>query len=573
MVFDQTRIFGHAIAEGARRTGRLFRPDRWLSSVGQSTPRELVMVPQDLRIADPVLAQEFYNGVYSFAGERINTGGRGPFSDGFNSSYKWQCELHSFQWLRHLQNSTNVISNNHAQSLVADWIKIFGRPSNTIAWQPSIAAQRLVAWLCHSVVIVDHADIKLYKQFLKMIGVHIGYLQSRTSEPGDGISRLQVHISLAYAALCVKLNRPPKGALAQKPHDALGLALDSQIYADGGHVSRCPSVLPEILIDLLPLRHAYQRLGISPPLGLLNAIDRIMPAIRYYRHRDGSLARFNGVSVSKQDLIATVLRYDDAMGQPTSEASQSGYQRLNGGPTTVLMDVGNPPKGEYSTSAHAGCLSIEMSSVNTCILTNCGSPEFGNEEIVAASRSTAAHSTAIIHNTSSCKFHLGGAFKGYIGGRILSGPSHAISERNNLNGFTQLIARHDGYLRQFGVWHERIVQLSEDGKQLLGRDKFFVNDGKPPLRMRTDDCAIRFHLHPSVKPVINQEKGGIDIIANENHSWNFTCSGGIIRIEESIFFAGPLGNIRTTQIVIKLELSKLHECSWRFEQTIGTRSH
>ncbi|MCF6322052.1 MAG: heparinase II/III family protein [Rhizobiaceae bacterium] len=574
MISDQPRAFGQLIAEGASRTARIFRPDLLLSSLTQSTPKELVLVPQDLRTTDALLAQEYYNGVYSFAEQRVDTGGKNPFRleiEGIDTSINWQNQLHSFRWLRHLSASQNAISNSHAQSLLRDWIAEWGKPRTSIAWQPEIAAQRLLSWLYHSVVIVDQVDIGLYKKFLKSIGVHIGYLNNNLATTTDGLPKLQVRLALAYAALCVRMNRKLQSTSARKPHEALGKILSQQIFADGGHVSRCPSVLPEIMVDLLPLRQAYERLGIAPPNELLSAIDRMMPAIRYYRHRDGNFARFNGVSYSRQDLISTVLRYDDAMGEPTQEATQSGYQRLTGGPTTVIIDVGKPPKGENSNKAHAGCLSFEMSSLRTCFITNCGAPELGNDKLIAASRSTAAHSTAVIHNTSSCRFHQGGIFKHFLGGRVLAGPSRVSCERKVLNGYTQIIARHDGYLRQFGVWHERIIQLSDDGNLLFGRDRFFANGGKSPKHMTRDDCAIRFHLHPSVSANIVDNSGAIVIAASENQNWKFSCDGGNIALEESIFFANPGGSAATSQIVINLNLAELNEVNWRFEQTIGTR--
>ncbi len=576
MVFYQPGMIGQLIGEGARRVVNGLHPGRLWHALNQSSPGELIMVPQDLRTADPVLAQEFYNGIYAFAGGRIDTGGENPFSNQICDQIKnedWKRELHSFKWLRHLHSSQSMISNNHAGSLVRDWISHVGKSRSGVAWHPQIAAQRLISWLCHSVIIVDQEDIKFYNQFMKMIGAHISYLQSKARENSDGFGGLQVHIALAYAALCVKYRRPAKGARARKPHEELGRIINQQIYSDGGHVSRCPSLLPEILVDLLPLRQAYERLGIAPPVELLNAIDRIMPAIRYYRHRDGSFARFNGVGVSERDLIATVLRYDDAMGEPTQEASQSGYQRLTGGPTTVIMDAGNPPKGNNSINAHAGCLSFEMSSVRTCFIVNGGAPQIGDKKMIAAARSSAAHSTAIIHNTSSCKFHHGSAFKRYLGGRVISGPTRVASERKKIPGYSQVIARHDGYLRQFGVWHERVLQLSDDGNMLFGRERFYVNGGNPPTHLTQDDCAIRFHLHPGVRPHIDHENGVINIVASDNQSWQFSCDKGKVSIEESIFFAGSGGSVATAQIVINLELSKNHECGWRFEQTIGTRPH
>src|SRR5690606_10197513 len=122
----------------------------------------------------------------------------------------------------------------------------------------------------------------------------------------------------------------------------LGSELATQIFPDGGHVSRCPSAILDLLADLLPLRQAYTARDIQPPQALLSAIDRMMPMVRFFRHGDGTFGRFNGTGDTPIDLVATVLAYDDARGAPVSHAPHSGYQRLSAGTTIVLMDTGAP---------------------------------------------------------------------------------------------------------------------------------------------------------------------------------------------------------------------------------------
>ena len=56
-----------------------------------------------------------------------------------------------------------------------------------------------------------------------------------------------------------------------------------------GHISRNPGALIELLIDLLPLRQTFAARNIAPPPALLNAIDRMMPMLRFFRHGDGTL--------------------------------------------------------------------------------------------------------------------------------------------------------------------------------------------------------------------------------------------------------------------------------------------
>src|SRR6202020_688747 len=87
--------------------------------------------------------------------------------------------------------------------------------------------------------------------------------------------------------------------------------IERQILPDGGHVSREPGAIIEILLELLPLRQAFAARHIAPPQALLNAIDRMMPMLRFFRHSDGTFAHFNGMGTTPGDLVSTLLAYDE----------------------------------------------------------------------------------------------------------------------------------------------------------------------------------------------------------------------------------------------------------------------
>ena len=102
--------------------------------------------------------------------------------------------------------------------------------------------------------------------------------------------RLQVLIALCYASLCLPNQ-------ARNPHGTRWLSeeLQRQILPDGGHITPQSRRVIELLLDLLPLRQTFAARNIAPPSALLNAIDRMMPMLRFFRHGDGSFALFNGM--------------------------------------------------------------------------------------------------------------------------------------------------------------------------------------------------------------------------------------------------------------------------------------
>ena len=157
----------------------------------------------------------------------------------------------------------------------------------------------------------------------------------------DGKDRLRARIALAFAALSL----PAPASALRNATRHLAEELDRQILPDGGHISRNPLTVMELLADLLPLRQTYANQAETPPAALINAVDRMLPALRFFRHEDGALARFNGMGATIHDRIAAILRHDDTAGAPLLHAPHSGYERLSMGGTTVIADTGAAAAG------------------------------------------------------------------------------------------------------------------------------------------------------------------------------------------------------------------------------------
>lgn len=561
---DQPRRMGGAVSGILRRFGNGLSglPGFGMSFSGP-TPERLVIAPPDLRTPDPTVAQEIYSGKFYFSGRSVIAGGRNPFLI-VPPSNAWERELHSFGWLRHLGAAGDPLSATNAQALVREWTEAFPRPRESIAWEAEITARRLIAWLTHSVLIVERADLAAYRRFLKAIGQHIRHLRMTSGTAPDGLPRLMAQLALAYADICVAMARPaPKAGLR-----GLDTELARQILPDGSHVSRNPGVLVEILGFLLPLRQSFSRIGMAPSTELISAIDRMMLALRFMRMGDGSIGHFNGMGETPQSLVSTLLRYDDVMGDLPKSAPYSGYQRLIGGNVTVIMDTGKPPAPEISQHAHAGALSFEMSDRHAPLVVNCGTPPVENAEAVLAARSTAAHSTIVINDSSSCRFSVPGRRDSGSRHIISAGPQKISVHREQAEDGDLVVASHDGYARQHLLLVERSIFLSSNGYALSGTDRFASAPGKRPSRQPIrDSFAIRFHLHPTVEAAKDHGTGDIMLVTRDGAPWAFQCSDATAELEESIFFASSDGARRARQIVIRGTASVTPEVRWSFSRS------
>lgn len=536
---------------------------RW--RIGLSVPERLLIAPQDLRTADPTLASEFYSGRFAFAGKVVATDGRSPFEMP-PPSREWEETLLGFGWLRHLRSAGTPIAQANARALVSDWISLQGA-SHAIAWQPEIVARRVISWLTHAPLILDGADHTFYRSFLKSLARQVRYLRRTIGDTRDGYPRLLVTIALTFAGLCIE----GETRLLKSSARRLAGELNRQVLADGGHISRNPAVLIELLLDLLPLRQSFEARSAPPPSALLNAIDRMMPMLRFFRHGDGAFAQFNGMGATPSDQLATVLAYDDARGSPVANAPHSGYQRIDSGETVLIADTGAPPPMLLSHEAHAGCLSFEFSHGRNRIVVNCGMPVANRDAWRPAARATAAHSTVTINQTSSCRFLTGATYNRLMGVPVIEGPSMVRASRGERDGAQLIRATHDGYAPRFGLLHQRSWRLSENGERLDGEDVFFTIDGDPVSPNARDTFEIRFHLHPGVRASRRTDGSSVLLVLPNKESWLFSAPNMNVEVEESVFLSATDGPRRTSQIVIADEVRALPRVVWTFIRATQTQ--
>ncbi len=550
-------LFAREAWARARRKLRAGPAYRW-RYIGR-TPERVLIAPPDLRLPDAQIAIEIYHGRFALAGRIIETGGNSPFGIG-QAPPAWRRSLNSFRWLRHMREAGTELAAANARALVSDWIATNGGRLTGIAWEPDVTARRIIAWLQHSTVVLQGAELPFYRSFLRSLSLQIRYLRSIAGEMPEGEERLRARIAIAFAALSLPV---PASGLRVATRN-LARELDRQILADGGHISRNPLAILELLADLLPLRQTYANQAEAPPQALMGAIDRMLPALRFFRHQDGNLARFNGMGATIPDRIVAILRHDDAAGQPLLHAPHSGFERLCLGETTVIADTGRAPPFDASAAAHAGCLSFEMSSQRRLFIVNAGVDNRGPADFLTVARATAAHSTAVINDTSSCGFLTGARPIELLGRRITSGPQVVESRRIDERGMQGFLAHHDGYVPAFGLVHERMLILADGGATIVGRDRFFHPDGGKP-RFQDDHVTIRFHIHPSVE-ILRDDHDRIALSTAGAEAWIFSCAEAKPVIEESIFFAGLSGPRRNMQIVLSFQASETEVVRWRFKR-------
>jgi uncharacterized heparinase superfamily protein len=316
------------------------------------------------------------------------------------------------------------------------------------------------------------------------------------------------------------------------------------MHDDGGLVSRSPTeqlMLVELLSQLRAVYYAARR---ELPEALGEALAGAVAALVSLRLGDGALSSWQGGGPLSSARIEAALEGTGIPARPLRQARGWGYQRLEAKGIVAIMDAAPPPPARMLRGSCASTLAFELSDGPNRLVVNCGgvggSANLSND-LVLGLRSTAAHSTLALAERNSTAVNADGSL-----GR---GVAEVELSRDETGGVTTVEASHDGYVRRFGLAHQRQLTLSSDGGELRGEDRLIAS-GKKRRRAEPIAFAVRFHLAPSVEATSTADGKGALLRRKGAPVWQFRCRGGALSIEESLWIDGRGRPQPSQQLVI-----------------------
>ncbi len=561
---EQTRLAKLLVDRSCRAASARLKQSPLLKwRYGPPVADRLLLVPVELRAADPSFAGEIDFGHYGLDGAlAVLEDDQSPFEIAA-PTVAWARELHGFSWLRHLHAAGNAGARDSAIALVTDWCRRNPQPATGIAWEPVVVARRLMSWLANAPLILDGVEPAVYDIMADALADHLIHLSATWPDAPQGEPRLVALAAVLMGNLCVAGHDRNLAAAAQ----AFSAELDLQILPDGGHVSRNPAVLVTLLLDFLPLRQCFVTRDRPLPAGFDGAVRRMLRMLQYLRLGTGRIAQFNGVSAQAIDALSTVLAYDDKALDPITSAPQSKYVRLERGGVVVLVDAGPPPPLEVSGQAHAGCLSFEMSAKAQALFVNCGAPSPAALEWLPAARATSSHNTVAIGGKSSAKLLQDDRFASLLGGTPLRFPECVGSKVTPRDGGIELDAFHDGYFVRFKLLHRRRIILDAEGASIVGIDRLGPQRGQ--LRLPIDvPFAIHFHVDEKVDCTVGDVPHSANLKLLDGQRWRFRCEGAALSIEEGMNFSNVGGPRPSLQLVLRAATFGESDVKWTVERML-----
>jgi len=509
------------------------------SLVRRWRPSRLARPIIPLILGNPELGRQIYRNRFTLAGQTISGGTSSIFLKPVLEP-AWLIELHGFTWLAHLEAAGSAMHRAFARTLILDWLAA-SRSLPQEARRPDVAAVRLMALVRHAPFLLRGAGTTFEDKFLRLVARETAQM---AHEPG----RIEQALALAYAVTAFESSL----AFRAEAYERLELAIAEQILPDGGHVSRNPATLLNLLLDLVPLRSAIIAAREPLPQRLSAGIERMLPMLRFFSHGDDGLAVIQGVADPAVRQMRAVFGQDTTLGRPVSLAAYSGFCRMAQGPALVIADFG-------ADAACSGPLAFEFSDGPARIVVNCGYPADGSKRWIYAASGPAAHNTLSLDAGAADRAQ--GALARWTGAlRKKESERRGISETSQHGTIF-----HGGNVLDGNLLHERDLYLGAAGDDFRGEDRF-IRDGASDPDFTGMPYTLRFHLHPSVKATLSKDGGTVMLMLANRAAWRFAAKGCVVELADSVHLAGLPQPRRTQQIVLKGVIGRHDRVNWAFKR-------
>jgi uncharacterized heparinase superfamily protein len=465
--------------------------------------------------------------------------------------------LQGFSWLRDLSAAAGRERGARlAEALVGRWLVAHGTRVDA-AWEPELWGERILYWTAYAPYVLSSRDSGYRSALLNTLARGARHLDVNADKAPPGLPRITAWAGVVAAALLIQ------GGLPRIARSEAGLmrALAAAQFEDGGLMSRSPEE-QLLLVDRLGLlRAAYFAAKQSLPDALESSAAAALAALHGVTMGDGGLSSWQGGNPGDPARIAALIEGCGLRARPLRQARGWGYHRLSALGTILVIDAAPPPPAKMVTGS-ASTLAFELSDGAQRLVVNCGGPgdlpHHLPDELVQALRTTAAHSTLTLADTNSTAILDDGA--------LGKGVTDVVIDRTEDNDSSRVQASHDGYVRGFGLVHQRSVVLGNDGKEVRGNDQLLPR-GRKKIR-EAAPFAIRFHLAPGIEATATADGMGAILRPPGAPPWNFRCRGAMLSIEESLHVSGA-GEVRPSlQLAVVGEVSALGgSTAWQFRRS------
>ena len=437
--------------------------------------------------------------------------------------------LNSFFWLFSLDLKS---SKKETQKILLEWIEKNDK-YNSKNWEIDILAKRVIAWISNSKLTYEDGGLVYRSKFNNIIKKQINHLINEI-EKDQWVDDKMIGcaaIILTGLAYQDKDNYLSFGLNLLKK--IIKLSFDNNGFPKSRNIRQLNFYLKYFVLIREWLKESQNEI----PEYIDENIYYLGQAYAFIWKNNKRDFLFNGNhETNNTDFDNYLQRLGYNFKNSNNELG--GYAILNDKKTAIAMDVGSTPDKKFSSNYQAGSLSFEILSNNKKLICNSGYFQDFKNKLNKLSKSSAVHSTLVLNDTSSCRFTNDLQSKVFQGLKIIK--KNIVFEKN----YWKICGAHDGYLKKYGIIHEREIEFYPEYKKFVGFDRLiFRNDTK------NLNFEIRFHIEPNVKIMKTQDNKSILIDLN-GEGWKFQSNDNNINIENGLYFGKKNFFIDNQNIII-----------------------
>ena len=435
--------------------------------------------------------------------------------DNKNLKEKDYKNLNSFFWLFSLDLKS---SKKDTQDIILQWISKNHKYSSK-NWEIDIVAKRIIAWTSNARLTYEDSNTDYKDKFNGVIKKQINHLINEI----EGSELVDDKMIGCAAIILTGLSYQNNDQYLKTGLNLLRKLVKFSLDNDGFPKSRSIRQLCFYLKYFILIREWFKESQSEIPDFINENIYHLGQAYAFCWQNNKVDLLFNGNNETNNidfDHYLKRLGYNFK----NQNNQLGGYASLNNKKISLIMDIGASPDKKFSSNYQAGALSFEIISNKKKLISNSGYCQNHNHKLNELSKSSAIHSTLILDDRSSCKLDKNKNSKISHGLKILK--KNIVFEKN----YWKINASHDGYLKQYGVIHERTIEFYPEQIKFIGHDKVVSKNGIKNLKFE-----IRFHLEPNINIMKTQDNKSILIDLN-GEGWKFSSVNNNINIENGLYF-------------------------------------
>ena len=461
-----------------------------------------------------------------------------------NLNQKDYNNLHSFFWLFSLDLKS---SKKNTQNIILNWIETNKR-YNYKSWEIDIISKRIIAWISNSKLTFEESDSNYKKKFNNIIQKQINHLINEIERSEWVDDKMIGCAAIILAGLSYQNKSGYLNFGLNLLKKIIKFSFDNYRFPKSRNIRQLNLYLKYFVLIREWLKESQNDI----PEYIDETIYYLGQAYNLIWQNNKKNILFNG---NQETNNFEFDNYLERLGYKFKVQNNEigGYAILNNKKTSLIMNVGPSPERKFSKDYQAGSLSFEIIFNGKKLICNSGYFQNFKHKLNELSKSTAVHSTLILDNRSSCKFTKTSNLSSTISHGLKITKKNVVFEKN----YWKIGAAHDGYLKEYGVIHDREIEFYPEQLKFVGNDKIISKKN-----FKNKNFEIRFHLEPNVKIMKTQDNKSI-LIELEKDGWKFICNEYSINIDNGLYFGKKNSFIENQNIFISgMIQNKIQTIKW-----------